>query len=57
VAGGEGPLGIVVELLGKPPDDLDVGEFLVAANIPKLRASAERALGTDLRLAGRRIIA
>jgi cytosine/adenosine deaminase-related metal-dependent hydrolase len=33
------------------------GEFFVAANIPKLRASAGRVLGTDLRLAGRRIIA
>jgi cytosine/adenosine deaminase-related metal-dependent hydrolase len=33
------------------------GEFFVDANIPKWRASAERASGAELRLAGRRIIA
>jgi cytosine/adenosine deaminase-related metal-dependent hydrolase len=33
------------------------GEFFVDANIPKLRASAERALGLEIRLAGRRIVA
>jgi cytosine/adenosine deaminase-related metal-dependent hydrolase len=31
------------------------GEFLVDANIPKLRSQAERAIGTEIRLAGRRV--
>jgi cytosine/adenosine deaminase-related metal-dependent hydrolase len=33
------------------------GEFFVDANIPKWRSSAERALETELRLAGRRVVA
>ncbi len=33
------------------------GEVLVAANIPRLRADAAQALGADLRLAGRKVLA
>jgi cytosine/adenosine deaminase-related metal-dependent hydrolase len=33
------------------------GEFFVDANIPRWRASAERALETEVRLAGRRVVA